>query len=146
MTDNTAFEGAYYKGHSLSEKLNDKVFRLHKTKRDGGFILHVIHIAGKRMKATGVDGLSRWDLSKGILAGVNLFSHLPFNLGAEERSKGVVGSWVRSWWRTKRGEDWGGAPPDRGDRGNHVQTQELRGSKTMVCAPSRDGDSAGIVL
>jgi hypothetical protein len=30
LTDNSVFEGAYYKGHSPSEKLNDIVFRLHK--------------------------------------------------------------------------------------------------------------------
>ncbi len=53
MTDNTAFEGAYYKGHSLSEKLNNIIFRLHKAERDGGFILHVLHITGKRMKPLG---------------------------------------------------------------------------------------------
>ncbi len=47
MTDNTAFEGAYYKGHSPSAKLNDIVFRLHKAERDGGFILHVLRISGK---------------------------------------------------------------------------------------------------
>ncbi len=34
MTDNTAFEGAYYKGHSPSAKLNDIVFRLHKAEKD----------------------------------------------------------------------------------------------------------------
>ena len=79
MTDNTAFEGAYYKGHSPSVKLNDIVFRLHKAERDGGFILHVLHISGKRMKATGVDGLSRGDLTEGILAGADSFSFLPFN-------------------------------------------------------------------
>ena len=73
MTDNTAFEGAYYKGHSPSAKLNDKV------ERDGGFILHVLHISGKWMKATGVDGLSRGDLTEGILAGADPFSFLPFN-------------------------------------------------------------------
>jgi hypothetical protein len=71
MTDNMAFEGAYYKGHSPSAKLNDIVFRLHKAERDGGFILHVLHISGKRMKATGVDGLSRGDLTEGMLAGAD---------------------------------------------------------------------------
>ena len=106
MPDTTVFEGAYYKGHSLSEKLNDIVFRLHKAKRDGGFLLHVLHILGKRMKATGVDGLSRGDLTEGILAGADPFSFLPFNLGANERSKGAVCAWVRDWWWTKRGEDW----------------------------------------
>ena len=92
LTDNSAFEGAYYEGHSPSEKLNDIVFRLHKTERDGGFILRVLHISGKRMKATGVDGLSRGDLTEGVLAGVDPFSFLPFNLGADERSKGAVSS------------------------------------------------------
>ena len=79
MTDNTAFEGAYYKGHSPSAKMNNIVFRLHKAKRDGGFILHVLHISGKRMKAKGVDGLSRGDLTEGMLAGADPFSFLPFN-------------------------------------------------------------------
>jgi hypothetical protein len=82
LTDNSAFEGAYYKGHSPSEKLNHIVFRLHKAEHDGGFILHVLHIVGKRMKATGVDGLSRGDLTEGVLAGVDPFSSLLFNLGA----------------------------------------------------------------
>ncbi len=95
MTDNTAFEGAYYKGHSPSAKLNNIIFRLHKAERDGGFILHVLHISGKRMKATGVDGLSRGDLTEGMLAGADPFSFLPFNRGADDRASGAVGSWVR---------------------------------------------------
>jgi len=86
MTDNTAFEGAYYKGHSPSAKLNDIIFRLHKAERDGGFILHLLHISGKRMKATGVDGLSRGDLTEGMLAGADPFSFPPFNRGADEAS------------------------------------------------------------
>ena len=74
MTDNMAFEGVYY-----SAKLNNIIFRLHKAKRDGGFILHVLHISGKRMKATGVDGLSRGNLREKMLAGTDPFSFLPFN-------------------------------------------------------------------
>jgi hypothetical protein len=105
MTDNTTFEGAYYKGHSPSKNLNNIVFRLHKAERDGGFLLHVLHISGKRMKATGVDRLSRGDLTEGILTGADPFSFLPFNLGANERSKGAVSAWIRDWWRTKRGKD-----------------------------------------
>ena len=38
LTDNLAFEGAYYKGHSVSKELSDIVFCLYKTQRDGGFI------------------------------------------------------------------------------------------------------------
>ena len=58
FTDNSAFEGCYYKGHSTSEELSDIVFHLHKAERDRGFILCVLHISGKRMKASGVHGLS----------------------------------------------------------------------------------------
>ena len=47
ITDNLAFEGAYYKGHLPSRELSDIVFRVHKAQRDGGFSLHVIHISGK---------------------------------------------------------------------------------------------------
>jgi hypothetical protein len=72
--------------------------------------LHVLHISGKRMKATGVDGLSRGNLTEGVLTGVDPFSFLPFNQGVDKRSKGAVGLWVCSWWRTKSGGDWGGIP------------------------------------
>ena len=79
MTNNTAFEVAYYKEHPPNAKLNNIIFRLHKAERDGGFILHVLHISGKRMNDTGVDGLSRGNLIEGMLAGVDPISFLPFN-------------------------------------------------------------------
>jgi hypothetical protein len=69
ITNNLAFKGAYYKGHSHSRELSDIVFRVHKAERDGGFMLHVIHILGKRIKASGVDGLSKGNLTKGMMAG-----------------------------------------------------------------------------
>ena len=136
LTDNSAFEGAYYKGHSPSEKLNDIVFRLHKAERDGGFIMHVLHIAGKRMKATGVDGLSRGDLTEGILAGADPLSFLPFNLGADERSKGAVSSWVRSWWRTKKGEDWGGFPLEEVTGKSMFELKDLKAARLWLVPPA----------
>ena len=110
ITDNSAFEGAYYKGHSQSRELSDIVFRVHKMQRDGGFILHVIHISGKRMKASGVYGLSRGDLTEGMMAGEDPLSYIPFHKGADERSDGKVSQWVQSWWTTKKGKDFGGFP------------------------------------
>jgi hypothetical protein len=88
ITDNLAFESAYYKGHLHSRELSDIVFRVHKVERDGRFVLHVIHILGKQMKALGVDGLSRGNLTKGMMAGQDPFSFVPFNKGANERSGG----------------------------------------------------------
>jgi hypothetical protein len=64
---NSSFEGAYYKGHSPTRHLSEIAIRVHKVERDGGFILHVIHISGKLMKALGVDGLSCRDLMEGMM-------------------------------------------------------------------------------
>ena len=136
MTDNTAFEGAYYKEHSPSAKLNGIVFRLHKAERDGDFILHVLHISGKRMKATGVNGLSRGNLTEGMLAGADPFSVLPFNRGAEDRSQGAVGSWVLSWWRTKKGKDWGGMPLEEVTPETMFGLKDMQAARLWVMAPA----------
>ena len=98
FTDNLAFEGCYYKGHSTSEELSDIVFHLHKAERDRGFILHVLHISSKRMKALGVYGLSRGDFTEGMMAGEDPLLFILLNRGADNLSGGLASAWVRSWW------------------------------------------------
>ncbi len=49
-------------------------------------ILHIIHVSGKRMIATGVDGISRGDHSTGVMDGKDLVSFVPIHLSALERS------------------------------------------------------------
>ena len=90
ITNNSAFEGAFYKGHSPTRELSDIVFRVHKAQREGGFVLRLIHISRKRMKASGVDGLLRGDLTEGMMAGKDPLSFIPFNQGADDRSGGKV--------------------------------------------------------
>ena len=91
LTDNLAFEGSYYKGHLTSRELSDIVFHLYRAQRAGGFILHVLHISGKRMKATGVYGLSRGNHTEGMMAGEDPLSFLPFHQVVDTRSRGRVG-------------------------------------------------------
>ena len=55
------------------------------------------------MKASGVDSLSRGDLTEGMMAGKDPLSFLPFNRGADDRAGGKVSAWVHSWWKTKKG-------------------------------------------
>ena len=143
LTDNSAFEGAYYKGHSVSKELGDIVFCLYKTQRDGGFILHLLHILGKRMKATGVDGLSRGDHTEGMMAGENPMSFLPFHLGVDIRSLGRVGKWVRSWWRTSGqvsgpGQDmnWGGLPLVEVGQDNMFQLKNVKAARLWMLPPA----------
>ena len=89
------FKACYYKGHSASEKLSYIIFRLHKVERDRKFKLHVIHMAGTRMKTWRIDGLSRGDLMEGMMAGKNSLSFIPLAEGANQRSTGAVKKWVK---------------------------------------------------
>ena len=98
VTDNSVFEGTYYKGHSKSPRLNDIIFRLHKLERETGALFHVVHVAGKRMMDSGVDNLSRRDFMQGIMAGKDPLSYFPFHLDANQRTGGKVAQWVNSWW------------------------------------------------
>ena len=143
LTDNSAFEGSYYKGHSTSKELSDIVFRLYKAQQTGGFILHVLHISGKRMKATGVDGLSRGDHTEGMMAGEDPMSFLPFHQGADTRSLGRVGKWVRSWWRTSdrgpgpaQGQDWGGLPLVEIDQSNMFELKNVKAARLWLLPPA----------
>ena len=143
LTDNSAFEGAYYKGHSTSKELSDIVFRLYKAQRDGGFILHLLHISGKRMKATGVDGLSRGDHTEGMMAGEDPMSFLPLHLGADTRSQGRVGKWVRSWWRTSDqapgpgcDRNWGGLPLEEVTQDNMFELKDMKAARLWMLPPA----------
>ena len=143
LTDNSAFKGGYYKGHSTSKELSDIVFHLYKAQRDNGFILHLLHISGKRMKATGVDGLSRGDHTEGMMAGDDPMSFLPFHLGADTRSQGQVGKWVRSWWRTSDqapgpGQDrnWGGLPLVEVTQNNMFKLKDMKAARLWMLPPA----------
>ena len=63
---------------------------------DGMVIIHLVHISGRRMIVSGVDGLSRGDITKGVMRGEDILSFVLLNLGAHERSPAVV-DWIRSW-------------------------------------------------
>jgi hypothetical protein len=86
FTDNSTTEGAFWKGTSHSKKLCELVLRLRKLEMQTGMVLHVVHVSGKRMIASGVDGLSRSDHSTGVMAGHDVVDYVPLHLGALERS------------------------------------------------------------
>ena len=111
FTDNSTFEGCFYKGHSTSEKLTDIILRLRQLQQRTGVLMHVIHVAGTRMKVAGIDGLSRGDLLEGMMkSGTAPWGFLPLSQSADERMRGAVSSWVQSWWRDDKGADWCGSP------------------------------------
>ena len=73
------------------------ILTLRKLEHDNGFVLHVIHIAGTRMIASGIDGLSRGDTSEGIMAGENILSFVPLHLTASERCAKLL-AWILDWY------------------------------------------------
>jgi hypothetical protein len=109
FTDNSSFEGTFFKGHSTSKKLTGIILRLRQMQQRTGSVIHVIHIAGTRMKECGIDGLSRGDLLEGMMkTGSDPLVFLPLSQSANERVHGLVADWVNTWWRSGNGDSWCG--------------------------------------
>jgi hypothetical protein len=96
FTDNTTAEGAFFKGTSSSKTLYELVVRMKALEQRGEFKLHVIHVAGTRMIAQGTDGLSRGDVSEGVMAGEAMATFVPLHLSALERDPRIL-DWIKTW-------------------------------------------------
>jgi hypothetical protein len=112
FTDNSSFEGMFFKGHSTSKKLTGIILQLRKLQQRTGSVIHVIHIAGTWMKECGIDGLLRGDLLEGMMkSGADPMVFLPLAQSADDRMGGQiqVQDWVNTWWRSGNGDAWCGA-------------------------------------
>ena len=117
FTDNATAESAFHKGASSSPALHDLVQRLRLIEMEAGAELFVVHVSGKRMIESGVDGLSRGDLNAGIMNGQSVYSFIPLHLSALERSPSLL-NWILDWTGSDTvllGKDqWPEEHPDRG--------------------------------
>jgi len=101
FTDNFVAECSYHNGGSNTcKELNELIFQLWKMQMEGCFILHVYHVAGTRMIATGIDGLSRGDKSEGIMNGLDIRSFIPLHLRPTERCDHLR-DWIESLWKVE---------------------------------------------
>ena len=62
-----------------------------------GCILYVIHVAGTRMKRSGIYVFYQGDLLEGMMNSKNPLEFIPLNDSADESSGGRLVSWVTSW-------------------------------------------------
>jgi hypothetical protein len=69
FTDNSAVEGALFKGNTPSRKLFNLIVRFRKVQMACDAEVIVSHVAGTRMIAQGTDGVSRGLLMEGVNAG-----------------------------------------------------------------------------
>ena len=97
FTDNSTAECAYFKGGSTDRLLHELVLRLKKLEMEAGAKIHLIHCAGTRQIAQGSDGLSRGDLTEGVMSGVSMLQFVPIHLGAFERAPDSLLQWIRGW-------------------------------------------------
>jgi len=95
FTDNSTAESVFYKGNTSSPRLFDLVLRLRRLEMTGSTILHVHHVAGTRMVHQGTDGLSRGDMTEGVMNGRSMLSFVPLDQGALERRPEIV-DWIRN--------------------------------------------------
>ena len=96
FTDNSTAENAFHRGSSSSKQLFELVLRIRKLEMEKLCRVHLCHVAGTRMIAQGSDGLSRGNVSEGVMRGEEMLSFIPMHLSALERSPGLA-SWVLSW-------------------------------------------------
>ena len=61
-----------------------------------GTKIHFCHVSRERMKLQGYDGLSRGNLSIGVMAGKDILSFVPLHLKASDRFEGIK-DWINEW-------------------------------------------------
>jgi hypothetical protein len=112
FTDNAVAESTYFEGSSKNSKLHQLILGLRKMEMEGELIIHFVWIAGKRMIAQGTDGLSRGELSSGVMAGEDFLKFLLLNETAfaferEPRLESQVQGWLGSKeWKVASIADW----------------------------------------
>ena len=96
FTDNSTSESVFWKGHSPSRLLNDLALRLRTLEMGGRVRIHMVHVAGSRMIAQGTDGLSRGDLTEGVMTGSSILQYIPLHKSVLDRQPSIK-TWISSW-------------------------------------------------
>ena len=95
FTDNMHAESAFYRGTAKSPEVLRLMFRLHKILMIGEAFVHVVWVSGKRMIAQGTDGLSRSDLTNGVMRGTDMLEFVPLHKTAAERQPRLLTKFLR---------------------------------------------------
>ncbi|KAL7579542.1 hypothetical protein ACA910_007917 [Epithemia clementina (nom. ined.)] len=94
FTDNHHAESAFHRGTAESPEVLELMLHLHTILMKGQAFIHIVWISGKRMISQGIDGLSRSDLTSGVMQGVPMFQYVPLHLTSLERQPEKVKRFV----------------------------------------------------
>lgn len=153
FTDNITAEACFHRGNSSSKLLHDLVLRLRVLEIQHSVVIHVVHVAGKRMIAQGTDGVSRSSMLEGVMVGEDMLKFIPLAKTAIERHPPLL-EWVASWSgcddiRPLAVEDWfdkghgviGGSPTES-SRGIWIPEHEASGQVHLWAPPPALADVA----
>jgi hypothetical protein len=85
-THNSTVQNALYHGRlKMSRTLHELVVHMKVLEAKYNCQLLVIHVLGKRMQAQGTDGVSRGQLTEGVMNGESMLSFLPMHETALEQ-------------------------------------------------------------
>ena len=96
FTDNMVSESIASRGSSTSKALFELIVKVYILEMNFQCRIQFIHVAGTRMIASGVDGLSRGDMYEGVMKGVSMLQFVPLHKGAFEVSPPLL-KWISSW-------------------------------------------------
>ncbi|KAL7579199.1 hypothetical protein ACA910_011368 [Epithemia clementina (nom. ined.)] len=84
FTDNYHAEAAFFRGTAKSPKVLALMLRLHVILMKGQAFVHIVWVSGKQMIDQGTDGLSRSNLTSGVMQGVPMLRYVPVHLSVLE--------------------------------------------------------------
>ena len=96
FTDNMVSESIASRGSSTSKALFELIVKVYILEMNFQCRIQFIHVAGTRMIASGVDGLSRGDMYEGVMKGISMLQFVPLHKGAFEVSPSLL-KWISSW-------------------------------------------------
>jgi len=112
FTDNFTTEAVFYSGNAKSRPLYELILRLHKVQMNGDIFVHIIWVSGKRMIAQGADGLSRGDLTNGVMSGKPMLDFAPLHLSAIQRREQQLKRLLDSCFQLPPGQTFCYLKPD----------------------------------
>ncbi|KAL7575063.1 hypothetical protein ACA910_000434 [Epithemia clementina (nom. ined.)] len=95
FTDNQHAKSGFYRGTAKSPEVLNLMFRLHRILIKGYAFIPIVWIAGRKMIDQGTDGLSRADLTNGVMRGTCMLEFIPLAKTAMEQQKDKLNNFLR---------------------------------------------------
>jgi len=104
FTDNFTTESVFYSGNAKSRPLFELILRLHKVHMAGDIYVHIIWVSGKCMITQDADGLSRGDLTNGVMTGKPMLDFALLHRSSLQRQEVCLKQFLTSCFQLPPGQ------------------------------------------